>query len=230
MIATSAGDRAECAYLLRAEHTMDTRPSIRSIDAGSVKVTVTVTVFKQEIENPGAPRDKLVIQEKKLFTIAEEGRKMTSLKGAVSDASSPKAFLVMEVAAAANAVEFIQSKLAAKLRQLMGMEKIVAPVASQKTRLIAGRLRTTASDSQRRKYAAELVAIGKDAVPALIDLLKDPSPKVRICAATALGEIGDVSALHVLRKLDDKARRREEGQDVGEAAREAAKKIYQKNK
>ncbi|MEW6357774.1 MAG: HEAT repeat domain-containing protein [Planctomycetota bacterium] len=231
MIPTTSDDRAECAYLLRASHTMDARPDLRTPDAGMVKVTVTATVFQQEIENPEAPRDKLTIKEKELFTIREEGRKMTSMKGAVESESGAKAVLVMETTAIANAVEFIQGKLAAKLREMTGApEAKDAAAVNAKADSLAKRLRMATSDSLRQKAAADLVAMGKSAVPALIDLLKDKSPKVRLCAVQALGEIGDPSALHFLLDLQEKAERKEEGKDVGEAAREAARIIYQKNK
>jgi len=64
------------------------------------------------------------------------------------------------------------------------------------------------SDEPRLRLAAAnaLAAMSRSAcicqaVPALIDTLKDPDPDVRAAAAEALGEIGDVRAVDALQEI-----------------------------
>ena len=64
------------------------------------------------------------------------------------------------------------------------------------------------SDEPRLRLAGAngLAAMGRSAcicqaVPALIDTLKDPDPDVRAAAAEALGKIGDVRAVDALQEI-----------------------------
>ena len=52
--------------------------------------------------------------------------------------------------------------------------------------------------ADRMAAAAELAALGRDALPALLSALGDPDPRLRMWAAYTLGMIGDAGAAPAL--------------------------------
>lgn len=224
-------DKTECAFLLRARHEVVSELDPAKPDVGLVKVTLTVTFYRLSIGNPEEARDKLAIKEEELFSLQETGRKMTPVKGAVKTDSVAGAMAAMEVGAVNNALDFLEKKLPAKLREATGAEQETPKAAPHAPTEAALRsLRQAESDSARRKAEEALVRIGKDAVPRMIEALENPSSEVRLSVVRALGEIGDMSAVHALRQVEEKGAHREEGADVAAAAREAIRKILAKNK
>ncbi|GAB4476075.1 MAG: hypothetical protein Kow00124_17770 [Anaerolineae bacterium] len=95
---------------------------------------------------------------------------------------------------------------------------VTAALAELKDPRAVGPLIATLGADDRYIYSmAALAAIGEPAVEALIDALSSPNTRVRLGAANALGEIGDIRAVGpLIRLLNDRS---------GHVRREAAKSL-----
>eukprot|EP00812_Abedinium_dasypus_P010984 NODE_4568_length_661_cov_176.679868.p1 GENE.NODE_4568_length_661_cov_176.679868~~NODE_4568_length_661_cov_176.679868.p1 ORF type:complete len:104 (-),score=27.13 NODE_4568_length_661_cov_176.679868:247-558(-) len=58
----------------------------------------------------------------------------------------------------------------------------------------AERLRGATDEEQQRAAAQDLASLGKDSLPYLVELLRDPNPRVRVSSVLAIGTIGTPAA------------------------------------
>jgi len=230
MTGSTEAEKIDCAYLLRAAHKIEAQPSLRSPGMGHTRVTVTVTAFELSIEDPDRPAEELVIKEKELFSLSEVGRRSLTQKHRTGeDLNSELAIAALEAGAVANALGFMEHKVTSGFKEIVGL---TPEEMSKRRRAEAEKLMKTFRGARgnvtRQKTLEKIKELGTDAVPAIIDGLEHPDPTARLALVKALGDVGDPSALHVLRQVEMKAERREEGADVGKAANEAIKKIIKR--